>query len=179
MSTFESLCVIGIILSIGYTTYVWQYLKKKISESATEIESYTLPTASADTLGGIKIGNGLQIADDGTVSVIEQTVTTEANDYELPIASADTLGGVKIGNGLKITEDGTISVIEQAVSGNADGYVLPVASSETLGGIKVGNGLFVADDGTASATGMDVLILESKPSVDDLEQGQVALIIEE
>lgn len=30
--------------------------------------SYTLPTASADTLGGIKVGNGLAIAD-GVLSV--------------------------------------------------------------------------------------------------------------
>ena len=32
-------------------------------------EKYTLPTASAETLGGIKIGNGLSVDDNGIVSV--------------------------------------------------------------------------------------------------------------
>lgn len=32
-------------------------------------EKYTLPIASADTLGGVKIGENLNIAADGTLSV--------------------------------------------------------------------------------------------------------------
>lgn len=33
------------------------------------LENYTLPTASAETLGGIKVGAGLQISEQGTLSV--------------------------------------------------------------------------------------------------------------
>ena len=61
--------------------------------------SYTLPTASADTLGGVKVGSGLSI-EDGVLS---------ATGYTLPAASADTLGGVKVGSGLSIA-DGVLSV---------------------------------------------------------------------
>ena len=32
------------------------------------LESYELPVASADTLGGVKVGDGLSVADDGTLS---------------------------------------------------------------------------------------------------------------
>ena len=60
--------------------------------------SYTLPTASANTLGGVKVGSGLSIAD-GVLS---------ADGYTLPTAAADTLGGVKVGSGLAIV-DGVLS----------------------------------------------------------------------
>lgn len=55
--------------------------------------SYALPVASADTLGGVKVGSNLSI-DDGVLSA--------PAPYSLPTASADTLGGVKVGNGLSI-----------------------------------------------------------------------------
>lgn len=59
--------------------------------------SYTLPTASANTKGGVKIGSGL-------------TMTGEVLSADLPTASAETLGGVKVGSGLSIT-DGVLSAV--------------------------------------------------------------------
>lgn len=49
---------------------------------------YQLPVASADTLGGVKVGNGLAI-NDGVLS------NSNPTPYSLPIADASTLGGVK------------------------------------------------------------------------------------
>lgn len=65
--------------------------------------SYTLPIASAETLGGVKIGTGL--------SINAQTGVLSANGggYTLPIASAQVLGGVKIGTGLSIDAQGVLS----------------------------------------------------------------------
>ena len=63
--------------------------------------SYTLPTASATVLGGVKVGAGLDVAADGTLS--------SSASYTLPAASATRLGGVKIGSGITVTADGTIS----------------------------------------------------------------------
>ena len=54
----------------------------KIKDNSTP---YVLPTASADTLGGVKVGNGLSIAD-GVLA---------ANGYTLPVATSSSLGGVK------------------------------------------------------------------------------------
>ena len=62
---------------------------------------YTLPPATATTLGGVKVGTGLNIAPDGTLSAAEQCA--------LPAATATTLGGVKVGDYLDIAPDGTIS----------------------------------------------------------------------
>lgn len=49
--------------------------------------TYTLPIASGSVLGGIKVGSGLNIAGDGTLSV-------PSSGYVLPAATTSTLGGV-------------------------------------------------------------------------------------
>lgn len=104
-------------------------------------EGYTLPPASATTLGGVKIGSGINVTADGVIS---------ANGgggapYELPAATADTLGGIKVGDNLTITPDGKLSA-------NAGAYQLPVATSAILGGVKVGDGLNVTQDGKLSVS---------------------------
>lgn len=58
--------------------------------------SYTLPTASTDIKGGVKIGAGLTM--DG--EVLKNTNPTPPTPYTLPTADTDTKGGVKIGAGL-------------------------------------------------------------------------------
>ena len=96
-------------------------------------DEYTLPIASAETLGGVKVGSGL--------SINSETGVLSASG--LPIASAETLGGVKVGSGLSInSETGELS---------ANVYTLPTASAETLGGVKVGSGLSI-NDGVLSAS---------------------------
>lgn len=92
---------------------------------------YTLPTASADTKGGVKIGSGLSMSG-------EVLNNSNPTPYSLPTASAETLGGVKVGSGLSIT-DGVLSNL------NPTPYSLPTASDETLGGVKVGSGLAIND----------------------------------
>lgn len=64
--------------------------------------SYTLPVASADELGGIKVGPGLTINSNGVLSA-------NGGSYTLPIASSTTLGGIKVGANLSITEGGTLN----------------------------------------------------------------------
>lgn len=103
--------------------------------------SYTLPTASSSTLGGVKVGNNLSISEDGTLSA-------NASQYELPIASTSTLGGIKISSDFTIDEDGTL----HTTSSGGSGYVLPVATASTLGGVKQGTNVTIAADGTLSAT---------------------------
>lgn len=53
-----------------------------------------LPIASADTLGGVKVGTGLVID--------SETGVLSAGEYTLPIATHETLGGITIGAGLFI-----------------------------------------------------------------------------
>lgn len=131
-----------------------------ISTIGAEIESggggggYTLPTASAETKGGVKIGTGLTM----TGEVLSNNNPTP---YVLPAASVETLGGVKVGAGLSI-DDGVIkdnstvlteltglqnveSGSELKISNNGDiftisGEVLLTNPLEVGGRIQIGSG---------------------------------------
>lgn len=59
-------------------------------------EGLTLSPATANKLGGVKVGANLSVTADGTLSA-------DAQQYTLPTASADTLGGVKVGTNLSIS----------------------------------------------------------------------------
>lgn len=98
--------------------------------------SFTLPTASATVLGGIKIGEGLTIDENGIVNtemnfdeLAEVAKTGDYNDlvntptipetYQLPIATAANLGGVRIGTGLSIdAQTGVMNVVGQVTDYN-------------------------------------------------------------
>lgn len=67
----------------------WQ--KKGIDLSVNFPPAYTLPIATSTTLGGIKIGEGLEISEDGTVTV----TGGGGSSYVLPPATATALGGIK------------------------------------------------------------------------------------
>lgn len=101
----------GLINITGYHTHENQtdiLDKFTVDESGTlcfngeAISSYSLPTASVDILGGVKVdGSTITIDDNGTIH--------GANTYELPIASDTVLGGVKIDNDTIKMNDGVIS----------------------------------------------------------------------
>jgi len=102
--------------------------------------AYTLPTATASVLGGVKIGSNLTI----TGGVLSADATP------LPIATASVLGGIKVGSNLTIN----------AVSGvlSADATPLPIATASVLGGIKVGSNLTInAVSGVLSANATPLL----------------------
>ena len=66
------------------------------------LEQYMpLRPATTTTLGGVKVGSGLSVAADGTLSA-------DAQEYTLPIATATTLGGVKLSNDFTADADGTL-----------------------------------------------------------------------
>ena len=117
------------------------------------VADYVLPKASANTLGGVKIGDNINISNDGHIS--------------LPMASADTLGLIKIGSGLTIDANGVVTA-----SGE---YNLPQATKTTLGGVYVDEEL---DDEsvnpvqnatlTTVISGIDSNVSDLTDSVDDL-----------
>jgi hypothetical protein len=94
---------------------------------------YVLAAASASNLGGVKVGTGLTMGGDGTLSVTPNPV---------PLATANSTGVIKVGSGLNMAADGTLSAIPGAV---------PLATTGVAGIVKVGSGLTVAGDGTIAA----------------------------
>jgi len=90
--------------------------------SGTNPAGYSLPTATASVLGGIKIGSGLSIDGDGVVS--------SSSSYTLPNATTSTLGGVIVGTGLSVSS-GTLSANVTSVAGRTG--AVTIASSDVSG----------------------------------------------
>lgn len=117
------------------------------------VADYILPKASATTLGGVKIGDNINISNDGHISV--------------PMASDGTLGLIKIGTGLSIDENGVVTA-----SGE---YVLPQATKTTLGGVYLDDELNDQSVNpvqnatlTTVISGIDSNVTDLTDSVDDL-----------
>ena len=130
---------------------------------ATDANNYSLPTATASVLGGVKIGSRITISS-GVISADVQTandftntlktkldgIATGANNYSLPTATSSVLGGVKIGSGITITS-GVISADTQSdenftsalktkldgIATGANNYTLPSASTSATGGVEL------------------------------------------
>ena len=117
--------------------------------NVTEPTPYELPVASAETLGGVKVGSGLSIAD-GVLS---------ASGYSLPTASAETLGGIKVGSGLSIA-DGVLSA-----SGGGGVELISLDTTEHNGAAFTVNiptideydGIAISMDVNGSSTGLQQL----------------------
>jgi hypothetical protein len=109
-----------------------------VSGSSTTGSNYTLPTASASVLGGVKIGSRLTMTGD-TLSADVQSGTS------LPTGSNSILGGFRVGQGVYVNPDGTLN-------SSGTNYSLPTGSASVLGGFRVGSGLSVSA-GVLSATG--------------------------
>ena len=90
-------------------------MQDEVSIETPLASDYILPTATSNTLGGVKIGDNIDI--DSTGHITTKPATT------------DTTGAIKVGTGLSITSDGTLS--------STGGYVLPEATKNTLGGVYV------------------------------------------
>jgi hypothetical protein len=106
---------------------------------ATLGSSYTLPAATTSTLGGVKVGTGLAVTGDGTLSA------TGGGSYTLPVATASVLGGVKQGSSVSVAADGVLSIAAtgvtagayQSVTVAADGRVTAGTNPTTLSGYGI------------------------------------------
>ena len=122
------------------------YSRQKLSITDTVI-----PVATTSTLGGIIVGDGLEITYDGLLSVDfpVTSVNGQYGDVELTI---DQIGNVA---------DVAISNDYNDLDNKPDLYVLPIASDSTLGGVKIPNN----GDFLISSTGTLDLAFEPVTSV--------------
>ena len=174
-SVLEELTDVAVINKTDGQGLFWNEEQQKwINKDVKEI---TIVPASKDTLGGVIIGDGINVDSNGKISV-----NGGGASYELPAATSEKLGGIKVGEGLTITSDGTLSVhgsetpitidkvldktsenaiankpvaekfeqIDKAIE-NIVPYELPKASAETLGGVKIGDNITISEDGKISA----------------------------
>lgn len=103
-------------------TYLWDYIKDKGDSTYQHKGTYltSLPIASSSTLGGVKIGSGLTVAEDGTISA--------AAAYTLPTASSSVKGGIKVGTGLTMSSE-TLNHSNSVTAKTAYGSTATTASA--------------------------------------------------
>ena len=103
-------------------TYFWYYIKNKADSVYQPAGTYltSLPIASSSTLGGVKIGSGLTVAEDGTISA--------AAAYTLPTASSSVKGGIKVGTGLTMSSE-TLNHSNSVTAKTAYGSTATTASA--------------------------------------------------
>lgn len=124
--------------------------------AVTDAEVYSLPTASANTLGGIKVGNNLSITEDGTLSAeaggdavydTNGVNITDTTGTRVKIGSgANTYGnGVAIGvsakAGTSTTQRRSIAIGNEAQAGAADAIAIgPSSIAAKAQAVSIGNG---------------------------------------
>ena len=86
--------------------------KESGDSTITLPQEYVLPKATSSTLGGVKVGDNINVDANGVISVDDPPAP-----YSLPIASDTTLGGIKVGNNLTIdSETGVLSADAQSIT---------------------------------------------------------------
>lgn len=116
----------------------------------------TYGAATATDLGLIKVGDGLDITEDGTLS--------STSSYTLPTASSTTLGGVKVGDTLNISNDvlNVKDYKEVTKSGSPGGWHYPLhvngLDADVSYNRKVNSGFSVYIANATTATYGDVTL---------------------
>jgi hypothetical protein len=118
----------------------------KVSSGLLSLDYVPIP-ASTDVLGVVKIGSGIDVDDEGTISV-------SINTDNLPYSSKTVRGIVQVGDNIDVT-NGVISVTFPEIP------TINVASPTVAGIVKVGSGLDIDVDGVLSAELLSLDSLES------------------
>lgn len=100
----------------GYVDGVVKVVSDELDAVIAGTMPITLPIASDTYVGGVKVGTGLSVEEDGTLNVVQTQSAT-------PIASATELGCVKVGTGLAIEEDGSLEATAGLYRDAASGIV--------------------------------------------------------
>ena len=115
-----------------------------------------LKPATEISIGGVKAGSGITVAEDGTISAEGKNyssgdgINITDNTISLKTASSGSLGGIKVGKGLKISSDGTLNA-EGGGGSYTSGSGIEItdensinvtqATDTAIGGIILGEGL--------------------------------------
>lgn len=84
---------------------------QKPAEAQTGSNTYVLPPATTSALGGVIVGQGLNVTNTGVLSA-------NPSSYTMPVATNTTIGGVIVGSGLNVSSNGTLSVNATSTGGN-------------------------------------------------------------
>lgn len=114
--------------------------KAKLGSDVVIPEAYTLPKATATTLGGVKVGNGLNVTDDGVLSAEDDIVFTwdfntsafSCNKTFAEVKKIITTGVRRTATANGLVENFSITLLAEAVD-NSGVIFYGTAPTNTLG----------------------------------------------
>ena len=117
------------------------------------IPQYQLPIASISALGGIKVGDSLQInSQTGILTTIQDIRATASPTFNGIISTANITIGTSPVNSAHAATKGYVDSSILAIPP----YILPIAEPNLLGGIKVGTGLSINQTTGVLSTAQDI-----------------------
>lgn len=119
---------------VTYTNTTSGLTSDNVQGAIDELSAKPIPTASANTLGGIKVGSNLSVLPDGTLSAVD---TTDSEDITYDNTTSH------------LTATNLQAAIDEVVSKR---YILPPATTNILGGVKIGSNISVDANGVISAS---------------------------
>jgi hypothetical protein len=120
-----------------------------------------LVPATTSTLGGVIVGDGLDVDATGLTAVDINYIQDNIN-LDIPIATTSALGGIIVGDGLDVDATGLTAVDINYIQDNIN-LDIPIATTSALGGIIVGNGLDVDATGL---TAVDINYIQDNINLD-------------
>ena len=120
-----------------------------------EMTVYELPTASADVVGGVKVGGGLSVAEDGTVSRNINYFNGVREVSEDNVAETDNAAIARI-VGDATPYEGDICVIRTLISGTAYSYMAYVYENGTWNAMVNVFGIRALNDGVDDPLAVDL-----------------------
>lgn len=140
-------------------------------DGVISVTPYSLPKASTNILGGIKVGDNLSINNEGVLSAV-------ATPYTLPTASPTVKGGVKIGNGLEVL-DGVLNVTTSEIAAalqNGTATLQLQDAGETNGILKASGALNLLS-GSDGVTDTNYMTLKWALDIDGVESSKNSLML--
>jgi hypothetical protein len=154
---------------IANTAFVTSFVEDYVND-------YNLPAATISTLGGIVVGNGLAVTDNGTLSANVLSyqgrtgnIVIESSDLQVPYVEGvvNPLAGTFILTSPEFTGTPTAptpaagnSSTQIATTAFVTSYVndfsMPPATTSSIGGVSIGAGLTVTSEGSLSANVLQV-----------------------
>ena len=108
--------------------------KTKLAGIAEDANNYTLPTASAQTLGGVKVGTNLSIAADGTLKATDTTYNPATPTSSGLMSAADKVAVDGIGSASEapdITDKSSVwAAINEAASKGGDSALMNLLKTD-------------------------------------------------
>ena len=116
---------------------------------------YILPKATKHSLGGVIIGDGITLDDNGRISIDTSSIVIPPYDdteVKRRISTLETASHTHSNKSVLDNTTASYTTEEQTKLAGLENYVLPPATTLLLGGVIVGEGLTITEQGVLSTT---------------------------